>query len=480
MATLKGSTIAGTYDQLVQRAASYAQTGTNIELMDDTSNAVAQPTGLYLESGATTDNVGIGVAAPDTLLHVKVSSGIAELKIESDDNDAKLYFDTGANTKASYIVFQDEGVDENRIASYNEGYGNVSMQSSLAFYTDAATDGFSATSPKMMIDKDGIVGIGTDSPRCLLEGKIAARTTTYAAETASTWADITLWNPTNTINTATGIRFALGTDDPDDSTDSGVGIAGVKQHATSEHTELAFIVDASGNMAEAMRIDLDGNVGIGTSSPDTKLHLSETSMSDEESNIIYIQGTGTSATRYSSFGIRYNSDAASSGGTDAPVSYMRLDSSDAIIHYMWFDDSDALHWSPTITHLGTTSGTAVFDQTSDERLKNISSDAFPYGLSEINNLIPIKYSMKSDTNNKQKLGFGGQTTKSIIPEAVHDTGECIDGYTATIDGDSKEVEEVANSTGKDTKLTMSYIQIVPVLVKAIQELSAKVIALENA
>ena len=71
MATLKGSSIASTFDQLVQRATVYSQTGTNIELMDDTANAIAKPTGLYLESGATTDNVGIGVAAPASLLHIK-------------------------------------------------------------------------------------------------------------------------------------------------------------------------------------------------------------------------------------------------------------------------------------------------------------------------------------------------------------------------------------------------------------------------
>jgi len=77
MATLKGSTIASTFDQLVQRATSYSQTGTNIELMDDTSNAVAKPTGLYLESGATTSNVGIGIAAPERLLHLyAANSGV--------------------------------------------------------------------------------------------------------------------------------------------------------------------------------------------------------------------------------------------------------------------------------------------------------------------------------------------------------------------------------------------------------------------
>ena len=69
MATLKGQTIAASYQDLVKRADTYSQAGTNIELMTDTDSTIA-PTGLYLESGATTDNVGIGVADPDQALEV--------------------------------------------------------------------------------------------------------------------------------------------------------------------------------------------------------------------------------------------------------------------------------------------------------------------------------------------------------------------------------------------------------------------------
>ena len=83
MATLKGQTIAASYQDLVKRADTYAQTGTNVEIMDD--SAVVQPTGLYLESGATTDNVGIGVSDPDELLELykvgtqlKLSGGAAD------------------------------------------------------------------------------------------------------------------------------------------------------------------------------------------------------------------------------------------------------------------------------------------------------------------------------------------------------------------------------------------------------------------
>ena len=37
MATLKGQTVAASYQDLLKRADTYSQTGTNVELMDDLS-----------------------------------------------------------------------------------------------------------------------------------------------------------------------------------------------------------------------------------------------------------------------------------------------------------------------------------------------------------------------------------------------------------------------------------------------------------
>ena len=102
-----------------------------------------------------------------------------------------------------------------------------------------------------------------------------------------------------------------------------------------------------------------------------------------------------------------------------------------------------------------------------------------YHYTTLNKLKPIKFSFKKSKVNKQKLGFGAQTTKPIIPEVVNDTGVCIDGYTWEYDEDGNQTKQVANSSGKDTRLSMSYNGIIPVLVKAVQELTAKVEALEN-
>ena len=67
---------------------------------------------------------------------------------------------------------------------------------------------------------------------------------------------------------------------------------------------------------------------------------------------------------------------------------------------------------------------------------------------------------KPDTN---KLGFIAQQVESIIPEAVYDTDEELDGH----------------QEGDRTKIGMEYVQLIPVLVNAIKELSAEVDTLKT-
>jgi len=242
-----------------------------------------------------TGNVGIGTDSPEGLLEISSSTAdrpyvyITNNSTTADDQGGNLVFRTGdpdANLTDNDIIGdvtfkgQDNSDDAYIAAALIRGRidgtpDTNDMPGELAFYTNS---GANSATQKMCIRYDGKVGIGTASPRCLLEGKIAARTTTYAAGTASTWADITLWNPTDTINTATGIRFGIDSADLDDGNNCGAGIAGVKEHATAEYIGLAFITDdASGASEERVRIDAEGNVGIGTDAPVSNLDVTDAS-----------------------------------------------------------------------------------------------------------------------------------------------------------------------------------------------------------
>jgi hypothetical protein len=146
-------------------------------------------------------------------------------------------------------------------------------------------------------------------------------------------------------------------------------------------------------------------------------------------------------------------------GITYPTGFISMDlgnDSVSVPYYLWFENvGGKLMTSGTASNVGTTSGVVVGDQTSDERLKTGIYDT-TYGLDTVLNLRPINFSM----HGKNQVGFSAQHTRMFLPEAVYDTGEVI-------------VE------GHENKLAMQYVQIIPVLTKAIQELSAKVTALES-
>lgn len=87
-----------------------------------------------------------------------------------------------------------------------------------------------------------------------------------------------------------------------------------------------------------------------------------------------------------------------------------------------------------------------FSTASDERLKKNIKD-ISYGLYEIEKLRPVSYNFKKG-DDQTKLGFIAQETKDVLPEIV--------------DG------------SEDTNYGISYDEVIPVLVKAVQELSAEV------
>ena len=115
--------------------------------------------------------------------------------------------------------------------------------------------------------------------------------------------------------------------------------------------------------------------------------------------------------------------------------------------------------------IGTTNGTVVGTQGSDIRLKDLVGDgSVSYGLSEINQITPIKFKYKKDPRTdsevsdgdiiKTRIGFSAQQVKPIIPEAVYDTGEQVEG--------------------EDNIMAMEYVNLIPVLTNAVKELSTEI------
>ena len=133
---------------------------------------------------------------------------------------------------------------------------------------------------------------------------------------------------------------------------------------------------------------------------------------------------------------------------------------DAGIYWYATSGSTNVYVTTSSANLGTTSGTLIGGQTSDERIKsNITS--YTDGLDKILQLQPIKYTLY----NQQEIGFGAQTTENIIPESVRVTGEKLNPSDENSPSDLRQME---------------YVRIIPALVNAIKELNARIAVLEGA
>jgi hypothetical protein len=235
----------------------------------------------------------------------------------------------------------------------------------------------------------------------------------------------------------------------------------------------------------AMSLNPDGgNIGIGTSAPAQKIHAyvsSGTSIIKQESGSLASGGSsifmatgkgGNNNERNTHIGIRYY-DQTSSGGSNDACGYIYLNSGEGENNYLWFDNSENLRTSTTAGHIGSTNGTVAGDQTSDIRLKN-----------NVMQLEPIVFKYKSGGG--ERLGFSAQQVKPLLPEVVYNTNDFVEDETGEDIEIQKEKKDKKGQVirprkvkkGKIDRLAMRYTEIVPVLVKAIQEQQAQIDSLK--
>jgi hypothetical protein len=96
-----------------------------------------------------------------------------------------------------------------------------------------------------------------------------------------------------------------------------------------------------------------------------------------------------------------------------------------------------------------TKGATSWGAFSDSRLKNITG-TYTSALSDILQIKPVKFTWKSDTENKPQVGVLAQSVQSVVPEAVE--------FSEIRDGDGTEY------------LTVRYNELIPLMIASIQEL----------
>ena len=409
------------------------------------------------------DRVGIGTSSPDAKLEVtdglgQVSTGMILHNARNANNNNFLRFQK-ANTDGSnetivssgdylgQIDFQ--GCDANNayhtgLAMYavTEGTpGSDNIPTGLHIYT-CNTSG--ATAERMRLTADGKVGIGTTFGE-----NIASSVSKFAVRSDTGSTHYNMMNIWEHDNSTTGIEQRIGWAFGDDGgNEASFGIAGYvgvgKQDAWStdsvRDSYMSFGVTANNSAVEAMRI---ASIGGGTGA----VLIGDTSQTDGEIFKVH----GSTDAKYL-IRIHQTNTAIASDDLIMQMAFDNDASTTAGARFIVFEDSNTTMGSIAVA---SNVDQIVYNTTSDERLKENIKDASSQ-LKTINDIQVREFKWKR--NGYEDIGVIAQELEKVYPKAVTKGGDDV----------SEKPYEVSYST-----------LVIP-LIKAVQELSAKVEALENA
>lgn len=279
------------------------------------------------------------------------------------------------------------------------------------------------------------LGIGTSSPQILLHsysGSSGNNANTYTtqirAENNGT-AGVSIASPTANQGV---ISYAT----PLDSCSGAIVMDGTNRY-------MAF---CTVNATERMRIDSSGNVGIGTTNP-----------SSPGGNINFILNTSGASSIIKSSTTSTGSSAIArfdqSTGTAGAYTIMGLYDNSGNPYWQFAAGSGvtgAVYWTNGSGGVYLGKNATSWTSNSDENLKNITG-TIQDGLSKVLSLRAAKFTWKDDDTNTPQVGLIAQDVQKVLPEVV--------------------------KTNKDGHLGVSYTEVIPLLVAAIQEMQANIVSL---
>jgi hypothetical protein len=199
-----------------------------------------------------------------------------------------------------------------------------------------------------------------------------------------------------------------------------------------------------------MRITSAGNLAVGTSSAyaDSRFTVESASTTNGCQTVNIYNSSASSQTRNANTLMRICSQ-----GSGADSTIVLTDNTSYNVYFCGNQGQASVTANSGGVYLG--SGATSWAGISDARLKNVTG-TYTTALADITQLEPVKFTWKSDENNTPQVGLIAQSVQKVIPEAV----------------------ETQKSDGDTEYLGVRYTEVIPLLVAAIQELNAKVTALE--
>jgi hypothetical protein len=171
--------------------------------------------------------------------------------------------------------------------------------------------------------------------------------------------------------------------------------------------------------------------------------------------IVLSDGDGNPRAYWNGASLTNNGNITSTGGVSIGQDvYKATNGSGTIARMGYITTASAFQISFDSTSAGVqlSSGATSWGTFSDERLKNVTG-TYTNALSDIAQIQPVKFTWKSDTENKPQVGVIAQSVQVVVPEAI-------DSATAEMDGNTEYLQ-------------VRYTELIPLMIASIQELKAE-------
>lgn len=324
----------------------------------------------------------------------------------------------------------------------------------------------------LVVNSSGNVGIGTSAPASKL---YVSSTTSDISAGAASRNPVASFSGGNTNN-----RLDVYVDNSGGTAHMGLAAYNLVGGAT----ELGFYT--GGSVTERMRIDSNGNVGIGTSSPDSKIHSVSTTAGANSVNfqntnsggygVKFIGGGGASNLYIADFRdysgsskVKFDGAGNLLVGTTSQLFADKFNvTANGASQYSVFHNTNTTtaqqlsvvfaRNGTTVGSINTTNTATAYATSSDYRLKE-DWQPMSGSIDRLKNLNPVNFAWKEDGSRVD--GFLAHEAQEVVPEAVTGTKDAVD------DEGNPEYQGV------------DYGRITPLLTAALKEAIEKIEMLEG-